>query len=228
MPKTVTRSSLLLLLMYNVTCTPYSKGIYCRGEFAGCNDGGGGGGGGNGACIWFGWDTDCMAEDGARGMLVINCCDEVNRFSGDAKGKLEVKPVDFNPLLSDAASSATRDERTEKSQDWEVEAEEIFTSTNMIVLSDDIYEVVDRINTGHDRHQNRALLLIPLGTLLVFSIWQSKLWAQRISWPPSQTPTVQTRDVSLNHTSHTAVLPLDRAMGRTYPEEVILQIIVYI
>uniref|UniRef100_A0A3Q7JJS8 Uncharacterized protein n=1 Tax=Solanum lycopersicum TaxID=4081 RepID=A0A3Q7JJS8_SOLLC len=38
----------------------------------------------------------------------------LSRFSGDAKGKLEVKPVDFNPLLSDAASSATRDERTEE------------------------------------------------------------------------------------------------------------------
>lgn len=37
----------------------------------------------------------------------------LSRFSGDAKGKLELKPVDFNPLLSDAASSATRDERTE-------------------------------------------------------------------------------------------------------------------
>lgn len=109
------------------------------GEFASATDGGGGGGGcGNGDCIWLPWDISCIPTDGASDMLLTGCCcaevknpewfpsewfisekdagfSNLGLLSGEPKGKLEENPTELKLLPSEAASSATRDERTEVS-----------------------------------------------------------------------------------------------------------------
>lgn len=72
-----------------------------------------------------------MPTDGAWDMLLTGCCcaeakngewfpsdagfSNLSLFSGEPNGKLEEYPAEFKPLLIEAASSATRDERTEVS-----------------------------------------------------------------------------------------------------------------